>query len=280
MKIVSRIFLVIFAVLGITFQIKAQSIDDTVAVVQDTAVITKLVDDKSAPDQTRHVIQPEKNANKESKKSDKQGWGIFSHRSKETDDCEQCENELKKANENNLGLQKQLDGLMHELGNAKAVYDIDDRDFYRVLITTPLERKYDSSLVESYKKTVALFDFENKEEMKWVYEVYYPLLENYGQYNNDIAILIERVVKSFEKLAQFGNTPDKEIEKKLFVQDLEESEYFKKYRYMGVSSKKKDNPSRKIDYLENVINDTKMLFEDPSLFTKENFEDQMKKLKK
>lgn len=279
MNAVKRIIVVIIAIWCVALQANAQSPYDSTVVAQDTVAKMIPANDTVALDRIDPIEQKE-GSSKDSKKNERpRSWPRIFHKAEKANDCEQCESELEKANMEKQGLQKQIGDLKQGLGKAMAVYDIDDRDFYRVLITTPLEKKYDENLVEHYKKTVELFDHENKEEMKWVYEVYYPLLENYGQYNNDVVILIERVVRSFEKLAQFGNVPDMEIEKKLFIQDLEESEYFKKYRYMGVSSKKKDNPSRRIEYLEDVINDIKSLFEDSSLFTKENFENQMMRLK-
>lgn len=190
-------------------------------------------------------------------------WGKFDN----NNDCKECESQLaevKKANEN---LQKQVNDFEKKRGNIKAVMDIDDRDFYRSLIMTPLEKKYDSIQTEYYKKTVALFDHENKKEMKWVFEVYYPLLENYGNYNKELAKLIQKVIKSFELIG----IPDSKTEKELFNVGLEKMEYFKKYRY-------KSNISQEIKYLEDVINDTKSLFDNPSKFKKESFEEQLRKL--
>lgn len=188
-------------------------------------------------------------------------------KSEDHNDCKQCESQLANAKKENTKLQKQVDNLKTKLGSAKDVMDIDDRDFYRSLITTPLVKKYDSIQVYCFKKTALLFDYKNKKEMKWVYEVYYPLLENYGKYNKDIAKLIQRVIKSFELLG----TPDSKTEKELFNEGLEEMEYFKKYRY-------KSNISQEIKYLEDVIKETQSLFEDPSKFIKENFEVQLRRL--
>jgi hypothetical protein len=94
------------------------------------------------------------------------------------------------------------------------------------------------------------------------------LLENYGKYNKYLAKLIQRVIKSFELIG----IPDSKTEKELFNEGLEEMEYFKKYRY-------KRNISQEIKYLEDVINDTKALFDNPSKFKKESFEEQLRRLK-
>lgn len=252
-----RICIIVFVALATIMQVQAQVSNDTTVLVQDTT--TKVETEEKYPKLT---VKPSKTKNKNRKNG------------KETNDCDQCFNQLAQANKDNKSLEKIVGDLNKKLGTAKALLDIDDRDFYRSLITTPLKRKYDSIQVDYYKKTVALFDHENKKEMKWVYEVYYPLLENYGKFNKDLARLIHGVIRVFE----LDGKPDSKLEKELFNEGLEEMDYYKLYRYMGVSSKKKDNPVRIIEYLEDVINDTKTLFDNPSKFTKENFEEQLRRL--
>ena len=246
-----RIFIIVFAVLTAIIQVNAQVPNDTTVAVQDTT--TKVV-----TEQKDHKVTV-----KPSRKRAK------NNRNEDNSDCKQCQKQLDQANNDINRLEKEVDELNKKLGNAKALLDIDDRDFYRSLITIPLEKKYDTIQVDYYQKTVALFDHGNKKEMKWVYEVFYPLLENYGKYNKDLARLIQRVIKSFELI----DIPDSKTEKELFNEGLEETEYFKKYRY-------KSNISQEIKYLENVINDTKMLFDNPSKFKKESFEEQLRRLEK
>jgi len=226
-------------------QVNAQVENDTTLAVQDTT-------DKAV---NKPKVVPSKKDNKKN--------------SADKNDCQECEGKLANAEKENKKLKKQVEDLDVKLGMIETVMDIDDRDFYRSLITTPLEKKYDSTQIEYYKKTALLFDHENKKEMKWVYEVYYPLLENYGKYNKDLAKLIQRVIKSFELIG----IPDSKTEKELFNEGLEEMGYFKEYRY-------KRNISQEIKYLEDVINDTKMLFDNPSKFKKEGFEEQLRRLEK
>ena len=99
-------------------------------------------------------------------------------------------------------------------------------------------------------------------------------MENYGKWNDEIAGFISRVVKTFER--RFPNNPSIESEKENIKKSLESCEYYKEYRY-----KYNGNPvsGRYIEYLDNVIKDTDALFDDPSKFKKENFEEQLKKLK-
>ncbi|MBR3698824.1 MAG: hypothetical protein IKM85_04815 [Bacteroidales bacterium] len=200
-------------------------------------------------------------------------WQFYKKSENNDGDCKECEEKLKELNQTKENLETQVNDLNARLVISGSVFSIDDKYYYQDLFTSALKRKYDPSLVDCHKKTVAIFDYKNKKEMKWVYDVYYPLLENYGKYNEEIARLIKNEIILFE----WGN-PDIEAEKDSFNNALENSEYYREYRYMGINSKNKEIPSRKIQYLEDVINDTKALFEDPSKFTKENFEKQRMKL--
>lgn len=174
-----------------------------------------------------------------------------------------CEEQLAKVKIDSM--QKQVNDLEMKLNIIKSMLD-NNEVFFRNLIMAPLEEKYDSTKVECYKNTVGIFDHESKDEMKMVYEIYYPLLENYGRYNNEVAELIRSEIELFDKL-----TPSSKIEKDHFDDKLEETEYFKKYRY-------KENIGQEIKYLEDVINNVKSLFEDSLKFKKENFEMQYRLL--
>ena len=294
-----RICIFVFVVLTAIIQVNAQVQNDTTVAVQDTTtkVINQQNNHKATVKPTGKTTKPKVNTNNKGKEAEdpsakvvndtvvpqkvtpakqeniqtgkpkKNWWQKLWSKSDDKDDCKQCENQLANVKKENKNLQKQVNDLKTKFGNAKVIMDIDDRDFYRSLITTPLVKKYDSIQVDYYMKTAVLFDYENKKEMKWVYEVYFPLLENYGKYNKDLAKLIQRVIGAFEKY----DVPDIETVKEIFKEGLEETEYFKKYRY-------KSNISQEIKYLEDVINDTKLLFDNPSKFKKENFEEQLRRL--
>ena len=296
-----RIFIIVFVVLAAIIQVNAQVPNDTTEAVQDTTtkVVNQQNNHKATVKPTRKTTKPKVNTNNKGKEAEDPStevvndtvvpqkvtpakqeniqagkprcnfWRRLFGKCDDNNDCKQCENQLANVEKENKSLRKQVNDLKTKLGNAKTIMDVDDRDFYRSLIMSPLEKKYDSIQVEYYKKTVALFDHENKKEMNWVYEVYFPLLENYGKYNKDLAKLIQRVIKSFELLG----TPDLKTEKELFNEGLEETEYFKKY-----NKRSRRNISQEIKYLEDVITDTKSLFEDSSKFTKENFEKQLRRL--
>ena len=210
------------------------------------------------------VLQKKQEKNKFTKKSQRQRGRYVDY-----DDCAQCDSLMKVLKYEKESLEKQLNDLKTKLGNTNAILDIDDSYFYRSLILTPLTEKYDSILVDCYIKTISLFDYENKNEMKGVYELYFPMLKNYGQYNQDIIKLIRRIINSFDLIKPIPNI---NTEKDLFNQGLEEMEYFKKYRY-------KSNIHQEIKYLEDVIDGTNSLFDDPAKFKKEYFEEQLKKLK-
>ena len=296
-----RICIIVFVVLAAIIQVNAQVPNDSTVAVKDTTakVVTEQNNHKVTVKPTRKTTKPKVNTNNKGKEAEdpstkvvndtvvpqkvtpakqdniqtgkpkKNWWQRLWSKSDDNNDCKQCENQLANVKKENESLQKQINDLNMKLGNTKAIMDIDDRDFYRSLITSPLEKKYDSIQVEYYKKTVALFDHENKKEMKWVYEVYYPLLENYGKYNEDLAKLIRKVIRRFE----LPDAPNSKTEKELFNEGLEETEYFKKY---NIRSRK--NISQEIKYLEDVINDTKLLFDNPSKFKKEYFEEQLRRL--
>lgn len=291
-----RICIIVFVVLTAIIQISAQVPNDTTMAVQDTTikVINQQNNHIATVKPTRKNTKPKINTNNKGKEAEDPSTIVINdtvvsqketstnkesvqdrnskkRRSKSDDnnDCKQCESQLANAKKENKNLQKQVNDLEIKLGNTKAIMDIDDRDFYRSLITSPLEKKYDSTQVEYYKKTVALFDHENKKEMKWVYEIYYPLLENYGKYNEDLEKLIRKELRKFE----LPGVLNPEDEKEYFKEDLEEMEYYMKDRWKdGVYS-------REIKYLEDVIKDTKLLFDNPSKFKKEYFEEQLRRLK-
>lgn len=297
-----RIFIIVFVVLTTIIQVNAQVPIDTTVAVQDTttkienqqnnhkvavkptrkntkpAINTTNKKGKATENQSTEVpndtvvpqkVTPVNQENVQAGQPKKNWWQKLWGKSDDNNDCKQCESQLANAKKEKNNLEKQVNDLKTKLGNTKTIMDIDDRDFYRSLITIPLEKKYDSIQVDYYKKTVALFDHDNKKEMKWVYEVYYPLLENYGKYNDDLAKLIGKVIRRFK----LPGTLNSRSEKEQFNEGLEEMEYFKEYRY-------KRNISQEIKYLEDVINDTRLLFDNPSKFKKESFEEQLRKLEK
>lgn len=280
-----KIFIIVFVILTTAIQVYSQDPNETNVTKQGTTgkVVTEQKNNTVTPTNPQQNKKPKANHKKTGKESNNQTTNVAKDSVPEPNqnwfqnfwnglggknDCKQCETKLKNANRENTRLNNRITSLEQKLGKTKAILDIDDRDFYRSLITTPLTKKYDSIQVDCYKKTIAMFDHENKKEMKWVYEIYYPLLENYWKYNQDLEILIQRVIRSFDLLA----VPDINNEKELFNDGLQKMEYFKEYRY-------KSNISQEIKYLEDVISDTKSLFEDSSRFTKENFEEQLRRLK-
>lgn len=307
------IFMIALLALAVVLRTNAQTPVDSTVVVQDTVgkvdTKTNTIDpqkknnkhkggkknDKKTADQVVITVNDTASSERNSSIANEKGqndeineesggfWQkILSFFTKpvQKDDCTECENQLAMELDENEVLREQVMDLTTKLEIVKtSVEKIDDKDFYRSLITTPLTKKYDSIQLDFYKKSTNFFDHETKNEMKWIYDVFYPLLDNYGKFTQDVAQIIKGVIKSFEKLAETGNVPNQEIEKDLFEKKLKDTDYFMNYRYMGVSSKKKDNPSRRIDYLEDVINDTRALFEDPSRFKKESFEEQLRRLK-
>lgn len=292
--------IIVFVVLTTIMQVNAQVSNDTTVAVQDTTtkVVNKQNNHKATVKPTRKKTKPTVNTtdkkgkgtenqftkvandtvvpqketpanqeNVQTGKPNKNWWQRLWGKSDDNNDCEQCESQLEDVKKKNNELQKQVNDLQTKIDNTKAIMGIDDRDFYRSLITTPLKKKYDSIQVDYYKKTAALFDYENKKEMKWVYDNYYPLLENYGKYNENLAKLIRKVIRRFE----LPDALNSETEKELFNEGLEMMEYSKKYRW-------KVSASQEIKYLEDVIKDTQSLFDNSSKFTKENFEEQLRKL--
>lgn len=259
-----KIVFVVFGVLVIVLHANAQVPSRTSAARHDTTAKVKNADNDTVEFEQDTLLEDE------SVQIEPKKYIIQKSRSNtlRKNDCKECEEKLQKMEEEKTQLEGKLSDLNELIGDAKAINDIDNRDFYRNLITAPLAKKYDSIQVDCYLKTASLFDHESKEEMKWVYEVYYPLLENYGQYNSDVATLIEKVIKSFELV----DLPVRDIEMELFKADLEKSEYYKKYRY-------KRNISQEIKYLEEVIAETMALFQQNDSFTKENFEAQLEKLR-
>lgn len=147
----------------------------------------------------------------------------------------------------------------------KTLYGYDE---LKRLIKSPLEKPYNSDHIECHKQLIKLYDIDNDEGSRNLYKIYYPLLDHYGELNNEIKLMIESVIKSFDATKGF---PSIELQKDVFYQSLNSSKYYTQYRY-------NTNVHQEIKYLEGVINDTKALFDDPSKFTKENFEKQLKKL--
>lgn len=142
-------------------------------------------------------------------------------------------------------------------------------DELKRLIKSPLEKVYDSTRIKCHKLLIEELYKVNKDDgVKRVYIVFFPLLEHYGELNNEIKLMIASVINSFDATKGF---PSIELQKDVFYQSLNSSKYYTQYRY-------NTNVHQEIKYLEDVINDTKALFDDPSKFTKENFEKQLKKL--
>ena len=183
------------------------------------------------------------------------------------DDINKYETLLQQAKTDKDNLQKQLDSYIEDYNKAKDVYTITDKDLYRDIITTPLAQKYDSKKVDYYMKIAQANNDDTNEDIKWIYNVYYPLLKNYGQHNQDLAKIIQGVIKTFEKIGD----PDPNTEKTIFDDRLEETDYSKNYRWVK-------NINQEIKYLEDVIMETRSLFDDTSKFTKENFEEQLRRL--
>lgn len=146
----------------------------------------------------------------------------------------------------------------------KVVYGGDE--YVKGLIKDPLKKACNPVQIGYHKELIELYKESGlNNDVKRVYEVYFPLLNYYEVYNNEIIGFIRKVVESFD------SNPNKELERDAFNQSLRDCRYYKEFRY-------KNSVNQEIVYLEDVINDTKALFEDPSKFTKENFEAQLKKL--
>lgn len=150
----------------------------------------------------------------------------------------------------------------------QAVYGVEG---FKSLLKDPLAVVYDSVRIEYHKRLIGLFDYENDKDLKRQYDIYYPMLENYGRYNEEMVQLIETIVVRFELLEP--DVPNIEYEKEFFEESKKNSAYYNEYRY-------KKSANETIKYLDEVIKDTESLFEDPSLFTKENFEKQLERLGK
>lgn len=174
------------------------------------------------------------------------------------------------------GLQNRIAELENISEAVKAVQNINDAAFFKSIIKAPLSEKYDSVRVGYYKQLVELFDYKGNDELKGTYILYYPLLENYGKWNAEIANFIESVLWSFKYSSPYIDTEKKRFEKK-----LDSCEYYCKYRWKKDPQVNFDYDKfeREIKYLTDVIEETMSLFEDPSKFKKENFEEQLRKLK-
>lgn len=181
-----------------------------------------------------------------------------------------CEAEIQQLSDRLAGLRTELADIRYLLN---PVVETDNLDFFERLIMDPLGKMYDSALVERHKQAIAQINFDDKEKMKERYNWCYPLLENYGKYNNEMAGFVLTVVRSFEQSARFDKIPNIMREKEGYlVFSYNQSEY-KKVR-------KNKHSRQKIDYLDMVHESTLSLFDDPSKFTKENFVEQLKKLGK
>lgn len=191
----------------------------------------------------------------------KWNWG------RATSKKEQENHAIQPKQENCDSLSEKTKELEAIINAYKAVYGGDE--YIKALIETPLEKVCDTVQINYHKQ---LIDFYVKDglndDVMIVYEVYYPLLERYEVFNNELKVIIWNIVRSFE-----GNTsnPNKDLERDAFYQSLRGCSYYREYRY-------KSNVNQEIVYLEEVIGATKELFEDPSKFTKENFLEQFDKL--
>lgn len=172
-------------------------------------------------------------------------------------------------------LQKQINDLRTELNNQvvetfKQYLITDANDFFcRAVLESPLYYKYDKNRINQSVNMAKVMGYDKKNhKLNWIYNLYYPFLENYGEYNQELTDKIDRIILQFK-----SGVINRVIESREFEEWLKDSKY---YRLRG---KGPDNNSyRHIFYLDHQIERLRKFFNNDADFKMENFETVRKSL--
>lgn len=178
------------------------------------------------------------------------------------------EAKVQQLNDDMAGLQKEALDLEEML---RPVMTTKDYDFFVELMMSSCEKAYDSIQIERHKRAIELLDYKDEDRMNRGHDFYYPVLENYGRYNEEMIKVVNDFVRMFERFDVKDLNPNNL--KGAFEREYEATDYYKMKKGDGLGRKK-------IKYLDMVYESTLSLFDDPSKFTKENFVEQLKKLGK
>lgn len=162
---------------------------------------------------------------------------------------------------------------------SKSFHDYYDANafFCRAVLESPLFCKYDSTKIRlSVETALAMgYDLKNHPYHK-LYTTYYDLLINYGTYYQELIGNIGEIVDQF---VAFGNSLDKEFERKRFEDRLKNSAYYQIKDVVPKGLDKRYGELRHIFYLDFQIERVRALFKTDESFTKKNFEEILNLLK-
>ncbi len=174
-----------------------------------------------------------------------------------------------------VSLQKQINDLRTALNNQvvetfKQYLITDANDFFcRAVLESPLYYKYDKNRINQSVNMAKVMGYDKKNhKLNWIYNLYYPFLENYGEYNQELTDKIDRIILQFK-----SGVINRVIESREFEEWLKDSKYYR-LRWKGPDN----NSYRHIFYLDHQIERLRKFFNNDADFKMENFETVRKSL--
>lgn len=190
-----------------------------------------------------------------------------------TSDNESLKN--KPTSSPNKGSAKQVDSLKQEVQRLNNVLtkqiittfgqhltetNADNRFCFAVL-ESPLYYKYDQQRVQRSLDMAKTIGYDKKgNKYNWIYNIYYVLLVNYNDYNQELVEYVDGIIKQFETGAI-----NRSFESKKFESWLRTSKYFK------VRGTGEYGGDRHIFFLDFQIERLRELFKNDTDFKKDNF---------
>lgn len=168
-------------------------------------------------------------------------------------------------------LQKQIIDLRTALNNQvvetfKQYLITDANDFYcRAVMESPLYYKYDQNRINQSINMAKVMGYDKKNhKLNWIYNLYYPFLEHYGEYNQELIAKLDRIILQFESGVINRMEESREFEEWL----KNDFKYYEK-REKGVDN---NNSYRHIFFLDYQIERLRKFFKSDTEFKKENFQ--------
>lgn len=171
---------------------------------------------------------------------------------------------------------KQKDNEINNLKNRMKAYDSLDDLIYRQCLLFPLERKYNERLVTQSIQCLQALELDKNERYQKVYNDYFPILQNYELYTQEIAGVLSATLQSqsfgsLETLRKSGQTS--------VVAKIDQIKEYAaaQFNTTGYCKYYKDKNGPKSAYLNSVLDEFHQLPADK--FTRENIQTIIEKLK-
>lgn len=171
------------------------------------------------------------------------------------------ENEALKSNavKNSVDLHAK-DSLIDDLNKQISAFGVLNEIIYKQCLLYPLEKPYDKELIDNSQKCLLNLKIGENPKYKNVYEVYFPLLALYSEYNNEVYSFLESQKQSFE-LKQWKLS---ESYKTMILEMIKSLKYYDLYK------DKDQEPWRSILFLDGIIDDFTFMLTGKKELSEEN----------